>query len=220
MKGMVFILLALFIDGLMGGISWGLAGVSTIAGIVTFGVSVPVGILLGIVVDFSIAATLGVGLCFAMWMNNCFVPRIMLPALLWKLIPGINNAPAFFPATIASVLKKKAEQGGALGAVAGVATTALSPTSGLGKIAGGTADLKQNAAPAAAVAQRLAPQPANDNQLQERQERNVRLPMQDIFRPKKMAAAFLLFAFLGAGSVAHAQTLGSQPHPLPYIFSP
>lgn len=222
MKGMVFILLALFIDGLMGGISWGLAGISTVAGIVTFGVSVPVGILLGVVVDFSIAATLGGGLCFAMWMNDCFVPRIMWPAFLWKLIPFLNNAPAFFPATIASVLKKKAEHGGTLGAAAGVATAVLSPTSGLGKVAGGTADSKQNTAPAAAsaVAQRLAPQPANDNQPQEKQGRSTRLPMNDIFRPKKMAAAFLLFVFLGAGSVAHAQSLGSQPDPVRYIVAP
>lgn len=138
MKGFIFIVFALFIDGLQAGLTWGLVGGLGLAGSIvpvlgnTLGVEA--GIVLGFVVNFAISATFGVALITLLAMSGYGSKQLFW--LLPEYIPGLNAGPGWTIVTVLCVLKKKSEQGGLVGAVAGVAVAATSPTSAISSVGG------------------------------------------------------------------------------------
>ena len=139
---------ALFIDGLQAMLSLGLAGVFTAVGGVASLIPgaavaiVPIGILLGFVINFAITMTFGAGLIALLAFSGVFYPRYLV-AGGGEMIPGLNNLPFWTLFVLLSIIRKSAEEkGGVQGAVIGLATTALAPTSGVGKATAGIAAAK------------------------------------------------------------------------------
>ncbi len=127
---MMIILFALFIDGLQAGVSLSLAGIGSsvalipIVGWVVGAVTGPVGIFMGFVINASLSFSLGAALILLLILNGSFYPVYIATAFFGEAVPGINNLPLWTTIAILSVLKKKSTEGGALGALAGVAVAA------------------------------------------------------------------------------------------------
>lgn len=129
-RNMMIILFALFIDGLQAGVSLSLAGIGSsvalipVVGWVAGAVTGPVGIFMGFVINASLSFSLGAALILLLILNGSFYPIYIATAFFGEAVPGINNLPLWTTIALMSILKKKSAEGGALGAVAGVAVAA------------------------------------------------------------------------------------------------
>ncbi|MCC7500863.1 hypothetical protein IT396_03665 [Candidatus Nomurabacteria bacterium] len=121
LKGMPFIVFALFIDILQAGISLSiiglLAGVNAIPilGQITSAASMPLGIAMGVAINGSISLTAGVGHMFGMYITfnsnshrlktriEAIILRRIFIALFGEIIPGVNNLPWWTIATILTI---------------------------------------------------------------------------------------------------------------------
>ncbi len=135
MSGRYILLIpALFIDGLQTMLSIGLAGVFAGAGATAI---VPIGILLGFVINFSFSMTFGAGLIALLAFNSMFYPRYLVSGG-GELIPGLNNLPFWTLFVLLSILRKNLEEkGNVQGAAIKFATATSSPTGRAGRVTGG-----------------------------------------------------------------------------------
>jgi hypothetical protein len=128
---------AIFIDGLQAGISFALAGIFAtpalipVVGTLAAAVTVPLGLLLGLVINMSLSLTMGVGLIFLVHM---FFPK----SSWWKwggfigdTIPGLNNFPFWTLMVIRAWWEQASYEKKGLGLVTAVAGVALAPTRGI-----------------------------------------------------------------------------------------
>lgn len=116
-----------FVLGLAGGLFGTLLDAAAV-------VTEPVGIVLGFAVTICFSCTFGVALVFLLGMNGMFYPKYVFSGGITEVLPGFSIIPGWTAMTILCVLKKSKERGGVLGAVAGVATAASSPS--IGSVAG------------------------------------------------------------------------------------
>lgn len=165
-KGIIFILLGLFIDGFQAFMSFALLGIASIPGpiggcllgskvagqlgcLVLGGIgsipivngffasaTIPIGIAMGIAVSFCLSVTLGTFMVSLMAFNGILYPKY----LIWgggELIPGLDIIPFWTLLAILCALKKKSEEkDGLLSAAAGLVTAAASPQSAATNVLG------------------------------------------------------------------------------------
>jgi hypothetical protein len=212
MKGIFLLAFAIFIDGLQAGISFSIAVIAAFPGTTggcaiggyfggkigcfVLGVlgsiplingllataTVPLGLMLGFVINLCISLTMGVGLIFALFFAFGRPSGWVWGVSIADLIPGVNNLP-FWTLMVIRAWWVHASQEGKLGMVGAAATVALSTTRGIMNVKEATMDLPKVKETLAAVGiqQERAPQPqTGQDTIQLAKERAV---MQDI-RPK------------------------------------
>lgn len=114
-KGIFLLIPALFIDGLQALLSLGLMGVFAspavvpVVGTAVAGVTVPIGIILGFILNTAFALVFGGGLMILLGLNNTFYPRYLF-AGGGELIPGLNNLPFWTLFVLLCVMRKNAEE--------------------------------------------------------------------------------------------------------------
>lgn len=160
MRGTVLIVVALFIDGLqaaltvmffiiglgfqitnpIGGAAVGFFS-GGLSGAALGGAAGTIGLPLGIGLGFAASTCLSImGGCFLGWLlahNKMLYPKFLFTGGLAEIIPGFDILPAWTAIVALSILEKSKEEGGAVGAVAGVATAVASPS--LSSVAGAAA---------------------------------------------------------------------------------
>lgn len=122
---MILILFAIFIDGLQAALAWAFFTMGSVFATATAGLgagAVPLGIGVGMGVDICIDTTLGVALITALGIFDMFDLKSVIGGSLFELIPGLDLLPGWTAMAIACVIRSKAKEGGALGAVAKIAT--------------------------------------------------------------------------------------------------
>lgn len=199
--------------------------------------TVPIGLLLGFVVNLCLSAVFG---SFLIILMLVFLRKVYLKNLFFgigELLPGLNNIPFWTAFVIVSLLKHSAEE--SKGAFAGAA---MSPGSALGKAAGGVMRAKDATTTIAdrsnAFESPMLPQalrgykqqqddlgdylnqqeidPGNTPQ-EQMPARATRSILNDI-RPVKTAAAMLLALALAGAGAGHAYAQAVDP--LRFVISP
>ncbi len=233
MKGFLFIIFALFIDGLQAAVAWGLATIAAFPGTATgcavgaaaagkvgclvlgllgslpiingtlATVTIPIGIMLGLAISFCISATFGVALITLLAMDGMFYPKYILGGSVTELVPGINSIPAWSAMTVLCLLKKKKAEG-----------THRAGLFGGAALVGAAA--KTLLSPTSA----LGTVARNIKNVGDTAPKNI-----DGVRPnnngaQKVAATTLALLLVFAAGTTHAQSASSQPDPVQYIIAP
>lgn len=204
----------MFIDGLQAMLSLALAGlVSGIGGALTAGIAIPLGIVLGFVVNATISLSFGGAFLLALGVEGMFYPGYVFRTFFGEATPGINNLPLWTTLAVLSVIRKSGEEkGGSM--LSSIAGTLTQPQQALmGKAALGARVIRT---PERAPAQ---PKPRTEPAT----PRAPLLPgrFNDI-RPAARGAALALLLMFGIQTClpakqAHAQTV---PAPVQYIVAP
>lgn len=180
-RALPIVLFALFIDGLQATVSAGLVGVGAIAAavpVIGWGAG-PIGIGVGMAINSAIGLTAGAGLLLLLLLNGSFYPFLIASAFIGEVVPGINNLPFWTVITIMCLLKSRSTEGGAIGAIAGVAVAAAS-----GGVTGALHAVKDAAQPQRPMPP-AAPSPTLSEQPQQKDEPKPRAPLLNSeIRPK------------------------------------
>jgi hypothetical protein len=190
MGGRYFLLIpALAADGIQALLSLGLAGVFTTAGgllnlvpvigsVLSLGLVLPSGILIGFALNIVISATFGAFLVTTLAVSGVFYPRYLISGG-GELIPGLNNLPFWTLFTLLCILRKNREEREGNRTAANIGF-AVAPTRGVMAIQEKEMDLpgmKEAHARMGGVQYR-APQPQTGEGLVELAR--SRIPLQDI----------------------------------------
>lgn len=112
MRGVILIVVALFIDGLQAAMSLMFFVLGASLTLIPFaGVAgAPIGVGLGVAINFCLSATLGTGLIMLLIFNKMFYPRYVLPGGITEIFPGFSLVPTWTAIVILSILRKKKEE--------------------------------------------------------------------------------------------------------------
>jgi hypothetical protein len=147
-KGIFLLLFALTIDALQAIMAWiFLAAGSAIALVPLVGVvGAPMGVGLGFAVDIAISMTMGSGLILALFIFDMLDLKYVAAVFIGETIPGLDIIPGWTFLVIRCILKKNAEEGHGIVALAsGIGSAALAPTNptrGLGAVAQSVSGIK------------------------------------------------------------------------------
>lgn len=112
MRGIVLLTVALLIDGLQAAVTLMFfmlgAGLTLIpfAGIA----GMPVGVGLGMGINFCLSATFGAGFIMLLIFNKMFYPKYILPGGIAEIFPGFSILPTWTAITILSILQKRKDE--------------------------------------------------------------------------------------------------------------
>lgn len=146
---------------------------------------IPLGIILGFVVDFCISATFGVALVALLIYSGMFYPGYLFGGTIFELIPGFDDFPGWTFMTIMCVIRKKSEdKSGLLSGVAGVVVAGSSLSKGniVSAVRGGTHATASITAPLRGATQTAA---ANTN---DRKGSQVKMNLKSSFEGIKQRA--------------------------------
>jgi hypothetical protein len=125
-KGMLFIGMALFIDGLQAGLDWSFLATGGLITGATFGlgaIALPLGIVFGFAANFCLSVTFGVMLITGLGIFGLWDTTTIVAGGFFEIIPGLDCLPGWTLMTVRCVLKAKAkEESGALSTVVKVAS--------------------------------------------------------------------------------------------------
>jgi hypothetical protein len=116
------------ISCVVGGLALGILGSVPIVNATLATVTIPLGLAIGFTIDVCLSLTLGAGLMFVLFMFGMFYPKYVCPGSIAEFLPGFDILPGWTALVVLSILEKSKEEGGMLGAVAGVATLGASPS--------------------------------------------------------------------------------------------
>lgn len=114
------------VSGVIAAVKCGVSG--AIAGAVISALGVPIGTGFGFLIDVCISLTMGGGLILALIMSGMFYPKYVWGGAIVEFLPGFDIIPGWTAMVIFSIMEKSKQEGGALGAVSGVALAVASPS--------------------------------------------------------------------------------------------
>ncbi len=117
------------------------AGAGAVLGAAVSIGGIPLGVILGFVVDFCISATFGVALVALLVYSGMFYPGYLFGGTIFELIPGFDDFPGWTFMTIMCIIRKKSEEKSGLlssGARVVVAGSSLSKGNIVSAVRGGT----------------------------------------------------------------------------------
>lgn len=177
MKGLVYILIALFIDSLQLMLSLSIAAAGSALGLLT-GISLPMGFVIGFAINFTISLVIGTPLVLALAMNGMFAPVRTFVTYFAEIIPAMNNLPVWTTLVVLCLLRSRASKGGVGGMISGVVSLAVpggqlsgaaSTTKRLANVRAVTAAMhpsvpeRSTSSPRVALQDIRVSRPANDN---------------------------------------------------------
>ena len=168
MKPLYFLLLfyALFITGLADSLEVALFNIGLVpnaipvVGSILAAATAPIGIGIGLTVSWCINITMGSGLMLLLLINRMYHPKWGPAGLIGAFIPGLDSLPFWVGIVIAGIVYDMSQEGGLVGAAAGMVQAATTGTSG--SVTGALQGAKTIVTNARTASMPQAP--ANDNQ--------------------------------------------------------